>query len=177
MNFYEAREDSFLLQKQIKNYAKGFILDMGTGSGIQAEEAAKFSDKVLAVDINEKAIKHCEKKLPRIEFRQSNLFSNITENFDLIVFNPPYLPNEPRAPDIALDGGKEGYELIGAFLKQAKEHLNEDGTILLLFSSFSKKEKIINILKEENYKYKEIAREHIEFEDLYVYEIKWTKNS
>ncbi|MFH1770283.1 MAG: HemK2/MTQ2 family protein methyltransferase [archaeon] len=165
---YEPREDSFLLQKHIKDYAKGSVLDMGTGSGILAEEAIKYTDKVLAADINKEAIK----KHSKIEFRQSNLFSNVKESFDLIIFNPPYLPSCAKDSDIALDGGKEGYELIEKFLKQAKKHLNKNGVILLLFSSFSKKEKIDKVLKEENYSYKEIAKEHIHFEDLYVYEIK-----
>ena len=40
-----------------------------------------------------------------------------------------------------------------------------------LFSSFSKKEKINKILLAEEYSYKEIAKEHIHFEDLFVYEI------
>ncbi|MBU1111510.1 MAG: methyltransferase, partial [Nanoarchaeota archaeon] len=112
------------------------------------------------------------RKHEQIEFRQSNLFSNIKESFDLIIFNPPYLPSCANCPDIALDGGKEGYELIEKFLKQAKKHLNKDGIILLLFSSFSKKEKINKILERERYYYKEIAKQHIHFEDLYVYEIK-----
>lgn len=164
---YKPNDDSFLLQKQIKVYAKGSVLDMGTGSGILAEEAAKYADKVLAVDINKEAIR----EHPSIEFRESNLFSNIKESFDLITFNPPYLPSCAKDSDIALDGGKEGYELIERFLKQAKKHLNKDGVILLLFSSFSKKEEIKRILKKENYSYKEIAKQHIHFEDLYVYEI------
>jgi len=71
-----------------------------------------------------------------------------------------------------LDGGKEGWELIAKFLKQAKNYLRKEGTILLLFSSFSKKDKIDNILKGQDYNYKEIAKERIHFEDLYVYEIK-----
>jgi len=39
MNIYDPREDSFLLQKQIKNYAKGIVLDMGTGSGISSKRS------------------------------------------------------------------------------------------------------------------------------------------
>jgi len=61
MEIYEPAEDSFLLQKYVKKYAKGIALDMGTGSGIQAETAASSKKvvKVFAVDINEEAIKYC----------------------------------------------------------------------------------------------------------------------
>jgi release factor glutamine methyltransferase len=169
---YEPREDSHLLQKTIKPYAKGTVLDMGTGSGIQAVEARKYTFKVLGVDIDPEVIKECKKKFPTIEFRTSNLFSNVREKFNLITFNPPYLPEDPMLKDIALDGGPLGYEVIEAFLIEAKEHLNNNGTILLLFSSLSHKNKIHEILKREKYSYKEIANEKMAFEELYVYEVK-----
>ncbi|MBU1201880.1 MAG: methyltransferase [Nanoarchaeota archaeon] len=168
---YEPAEDSFLLLKQIKNYAKGLVLDVGTGSGILAEEAAKYADIVVAVDVNPEAVAYCTKKYKHIEFRQSDLFSNVPEKFNLIIFNPPYLPTEKKAPDIVLDGGPKGYEIIERFLKFAKNHLKKGGVILLLFSSFSKKEKINKILSSEGYIYKEIAKQHIHFEDLYVYRV------
>ena len=59
---YEPQEDSFLLQKQVKKYAKGIVLDMGTGSGILAVEAAKSQKvvKVYAVDIDNVAIDYCK---------------------------------------------------------------------------------------------------------------------
>ncbi len=171
---YEAAEDSFLLQKTIKPYAEkaASCLDVGTGSGVQAVELRKHCNNVLAVDINPEVIQFCKKEFLNIEFRLSDLFENIEETFDLITFNPPYLPNEAKDPDIALDGGPEGWELIKKFLEVAKSHLNKNGTILLLFSSFSKTDKVLEILKKENYSFKEIAKTHIHFEDLFVYELK-----
>lgn len=41
MNQYEPREDSKLLERYVRKYAKGSVLDIGTGSGIQAISAAK----------------------------------------------------------------------------------------------------------------------------------------
>ncbi len=145
---------------------------MGTGSGIQAEEAVKYADRVIAVDINSKSVNYCKKKYKEIDFRKSDLFSNIKEKFDLIIFNPPYLPIESKYEDVELDGGEKGYELIENFLKQAKKHLKKEGQILLLFSSFSKKEKIDTILNEENYQYKQIATQKLHFEELFVYKIR-----
>ena len=55
---YEPAEDSFLLQKYVKKYAKGKVLDMGTGSGIQAEAAKD----VLAVDVNPECVEYVKKK-------------------------------------------------------------------------------------------------------------------
>ena len=56
---YEPREDSFLLAKNVKKYAFGSALDMGTGAGFLAKAAAEVCDDVLAVDINPECIKYC----------------------------------------------------------------------------------------------------------------------
>ncbi|MBU0628713.1 MAG: methyltransferase [Nanoarchaeota archaeon] len=180
MELYEPREDSFLIQKHIKKYAKGIVLDMGTGSGILAEEAAssKHAVKVFGVDINEDAIIHCIKnqKSKKITFAMSNLFSlfkrdrrYLSIKFDTIIFNPPYLPNDPDVKDPALDGGKKGYELICRFLHESKRFLKPKGKILLLFSSLTGKEKLEKFLEENYWKYKEVDKQHIFFEDLFVY--------
>mgnify|MGYP001599214564 FL=1 len=149
-------------------------MDVGTGTGILAQEAAKTADKVLAIDINKKAIEYCKNNInnKRITFKQSNLFKNIKEKFDLIIFNPPYLPEDKKVRDIALDGGEQGYELIEKFLKQAKTHLKSNGKILLLYSSLTNKEKIQKIIKENNYNFKIIKTKKLFFEELYVVLIK-----
>ena len=64
---YEPEEDSFLLQKFVKKYSKGLVLDMGTGSGIQAKTASEKADLVIALDIDKDAIKHCKKNYKDIK--------------------------------------------------------------------------------------------------------------
>lgn len=175
-SIYEPREDSFLLEKTVIKYAFGKVLDMGTGSGIQAIAAAKNKKvrSIIASDINKEAtttaLANAMSQGIPITVTQSNLFQNIQEKFDTIIFNPPYLPTqEPK--DLALDGGKKGYELIEKFLKQAKTHLNKNGIILLLFSSLTNKQKIDEILNTNNYQFKEIDKFKLDFEELYIYKI------
>jgi len=48
MEVYEPAEDSFLIQKYIKKYSRGIVLDIGTGTGILAEESAS-SKRVVKV--------------------------------------------------------------------------------------------------------------------------------
>ena len=91
---YEPSEDSYLLAKYVDKFSKGKVLDLGTGSGIQAETALKHTKEVLATDISKEAVKFVKKK--GIKARISDLFSNINEKFDLIIFNPPYLPREKK---------------------------------------------------------------------------------
>jgi release factor glutamine methyltransferase len=180
MEIYKPREDSYLLQKHIKKHAKGIVLDIGTGTGILAEEAANSKKvvKVFAVDINQEAIKYCirNQKSKKIIFAMSDLFSLFKQDrrylgtkFDTIIFNPPYLPEDKRAKDKALDGGKKGYELICRFLHESKKFLKPKGKILILFSSLTGKETLDNFLINNYWKFKELEKKRIFFEELYIY--------
>tara|TARA_Y100000310_G_scaffold173355_1_gene173533 strand:+ start:5631 stop:6191 length:561 start_codon:yes stop_codon:yes gene_type:complete len=173
---YEPRDDSYLTAKYVKKLAKGSVLDVGTGSGIQAVTASKNKkvNKVLAVDIQKDVITHCKKtiKNKKLNFKQSNLFSNITETYDTIIFNPPYLPKDPNLEhDHTYDGGKEGYEIIEKFLKSASLHLRENGIILLLFSSLTNKKKVDSFIKKYKFQSKLLEKQHFFFEDLYSYQL------
>ena len=185
---YEPQEDSFLLQKHVKEHAKGIVLDIGTGTGIQALEAAQSKKvvKVFAVDINEEPIKYCIRHIEnkKIIFAMSNLFSLFKKDerykqikFDTIIFNPPYLPTDENYKDKAIDGGRKGYELICKFLHESKKFLKPKGKILIVFSSLTGKEKLDKFLIENYWKFKELDKQHIFFEDLFVYAInKCSKN-
>lgn len=148
------------------------MLDMGTGSGILAKTALEFlsSKNITAVDINPDAVKELEKE--KFKVVQSDLFSQITSHhpikFDLIVFNAPYLPLDPREPKssrVATTGGKRGDEIAIKFLKQAKKHLDKNGKILLLISSLTPMDRI------EKFKPKIVARKKVFMEELRILEI------
>ncbi len=170
---YPPREDSLLLEKHVKKLAKGKVIDMGTGSGIQALAAAKRGRSVLAVDISPEVIKHCRKEIAcrKIKCLQSDLFEKVKGEFDTIIFNPPYLPQELPERDVALEGGKKGYETIVRFLEDANAFLKTNGAILLLFSSLSNKKRIEQAIKQNLFTFAELDRLHIFFEDLFVYKI------
>lgn len=171
---YEPREDSYLLLKHLKTYVHGSVLDMGTGTGILAQEASKYATQVLAVDIDPEAIAVAQKqgkKRPHIRFVKSDLFSHIKGTFDTIIFNPPYLPTDARAPDIALDGGKKGWELIERFLHASSAFLKPEGNILLLFSSLTNKAKVDMLITNNLLVHEEIDHYKCSFEKLYVYRI------
>ncbi len=170
---YEPREDTFLLLKHIKKYIKTqyTVLEIGTGTGILAEEAAKYAKQVTASDIDKELIEKLKRnnKNPKIKFINSNLFINIKNKFNLILFNPPYLPSK-EIKDIRTDGGKNGTEIIERFLKQAKKYLKENGKILLVCSSLNKN--IKQLFEKYQYKFKKIDEKKLFFENLYVYELK-----
>jgi len=168
---YEPAEDSFLLQKYVKIYAKGKILDMGSGSGIQALAALENTKDVLAVDINPGVVDLLKKK--GINAEVSDLFNNVKGKFDLIIFNPPYLPedkNEPQDSKLATTGGKKGFEIIERFLKQAKKFLGKNGKILIVFSSLTGD--ILKLFDKYGFKFKKLEEKKLFFETLHIYILK-----
>jgi len=170
---YEPREDSFLLKKYVKKFAKGKVLDMGTGSGIQAKAALENTDEVIAADINKSAVKHAKNK--GIRAVCSDLFSNIKGKFDLIIFNPPYLPEEEGRGELALSGGKKGHELVERFLKQAKPHLKKNGKILLVASSLTGD--IRKLGKRLDYNIKELESASFFFEKISIYLLEYSSKN
>ena len=183
MTIYQPAEDSWLLSETLEKYLKDKlknkeidkdiqILDMGSGSGIQAQTCKKLGfNNVNCADINQESVNLLKNK--GFDSIQSNLFSNINkkQKFDLIIFNPPYLPEDKREPkdsQLQTTAGKKGCEIILEFLKQSKHHLNKNGAILLLFSSLSKPNIIKNKAKELDFKIKKLNKKNIFFEQLFV---------
>ena len=165
---YEPSDDTFLLAEQVKKLVQGKVLDLGTGSGYLAEIAIKNNCKVLAADINKECVTYCNNK--GIKTIQSDLFSNIKDKFDYIIFNPPYLPedkDEDEESKLITTGGKRGNEIIIKFFNQVKSHLNPNGKILILVSSLTPD--IEQILKSNDLKYKELSNKKLFFEELKVY--------
>ena len=128
------------------------VLDLCTGNGSLAVLAALAwpEVKVDAADISPEALAvariNVEKHgLPqRIRLVESDGWQNLPDRYDLILCNPPYvcrkgmdeLPAEYRAePLISLDGGlqgsEDGMDFVRQLLKDAPDHLNEGGVLLL----------------------------------------------
>ena len=172
-SIYDPQEDSTMLEASVRQYAKGQVLDIGTGSGIQAIAAAQNNGvkSVLATDIQKGVIDYCKKNIQnhKIKFLQSDLFKNVKGKFDTIIFNPPYLPQELKLKDLTLEGGKKGYEVIEKFLDEANNFLNSNGIILLVFSSLTRKEKVEELIEKHLLDFQELEKTHIFFEDIYVY--------
>lgn len=168
---YEPAEDSFLMIEAVLREVKrsDSILEIGTGSGIVSmfvEDIAQF----IATDISPQAVK-CA-KLNGINVIRTDLFDGIKfkGKFDLIVFNPPYLPSEDQKTDMDVlwDGGPSGREIINRFLDQVKNYLTEDGRILLLVSSLTGIEQVIDKMKSLDFVVDEIISEKHFFERLVV---------
>jgi len=186
---YSPEEDSYFLSEILKKQLNKIkeedkinlkFLEIGSGSGIQLEAAINSGIKkqnIFSCDINPEAVKHC--KSLGFNCIKSDLFSNIKNKrkdkdkfgkFDIIIFNPPYLPEDKFDKIINnkdVSGGKKGDETIIKFLKQAKHYLNKGGFIILLTSSLTPK---INF-KEYNYKPKLLKNKKLFFEEIFVWKL------
>ncbi len=179
MTIYQPSEDSYLMSRILKEQLSGLLeknpdlkfLEIGAGTGIHLETAYNEGVKkenIFSSDINSESINHCS--LLGFNCIKSDLFENINGKFDLIIFNPPYLPREKKEPEdsqIATTGGEKGNEIILRFLKDAKNYLEENGKIFLITSSLSPE---IDF-KKLGYFEKEIGCENLFFERLCIWEL------
>jgi release factor glutamine methyltransferase len=116
------------------------VLDMGTGSGVNAILAAGTATSVLAVDINPHALAATRANAEgngladRIEVRHSDVFSTVDGTFDLIIFDPPFRWFAPRDL-LEAASTDENYRTLTTFFHSARRHLTPDGRMLIFFGS------------------------------------------
>jgi release factor glutamine methyltransferase len=116
------------------------VLDVGTGSGVNAILAASKARNVVAVDINPASIICAERNAKRngveshISFLVSDLFNNVSGRFDLIIFDPPFRWFKPKSVEERARTD-ENYTTLTTFFQQAKSHLHPGGRILLFFGT------------------------------------------
>lgn len=121
------------------------VLELGTGSGaIAISIALACPVHIVAVDISDEALAVARingaKLTANVAFLQSDLFSSVHGLFDIILSNPPYIPDaaigslppEVRMePSIALRGGTDGLCFYRRMMEGLKDHLALGGSLLL----------------------------------------------
>ena len=162
----ETEELVELLQSKIEN-RKSRIVDVGTGSGVIALSLAKkFPEtEVFAVDVSEDALALARENAERlglterVQLSKGDLLKNISERFDLIVANLPYISMQDRHllsrevlhdPEVALFAGTRGDELVCELIEQAPSHLKPGG-LLALEIGLGQTEALAEVLAQKNY--------------------------
>jgi release factor glutamine methyltransferase len=172
---YQPEADTYLLLDAAKKEVKpgDRVLEIGTGSGHISRELALESD-VVATDINPHAVlcAHCS----GVDVVRSDLFAGIRGTFDLILFNPPYLPTLPEERiddwlEYALDGGETGRIVIERFASEVGRVLAPGGRILLLISSLTGFTEVSDLFSQYGFAVVVATRQEIEDEVLYVLRI------
>lgn len=156
------------------------IVDLCCGSGVIGISLAKFipGSKIYAVDISSSALKIAEEnakklKVNNISFIKGNLFLplkklKIKNEVDLIISNPPYIPQKEwenlpedvkKEPKGSLIAGKDGLFFHKKLISSSGEFLKEKG-FLILEVGFKQKEKVISFAKKKFLKNVDIIKDY-----------------
>jgi len=149
------------------------VLEVGTGSGIIAAEIARIA-RVVATDINPHAVLRA--RGAGVDVVRTDLTAGIRGPFDLVLFNPPYLPTQPEERvndwlEYALDGGESGRTVIERFARSAGDVLAPDGRLLLLISSLTGLYEVQGLFAGLGYSAEIALQQDVEDEVLYVLKI------
>ena len=111
------------------------ILELGAGSGLIASYLALQGAEVIASDISDQAIAGLAMNGEKngFEVRQSDLFENIPESFDLVIINPPYYPKNPQNDEERAWFCGSDFEYFRSLFAHisARNHTNEEYLMIL----------------------------------------------
>lgn len=141
---YRPAEDSRLLAEAATEHvgADDRVLEVGVGSGyVAARVTEETGASVVGSDVNPHACREARER--GLEVVRADLVAPFRDStFDVVLFNPPYLPTPPELEgddwmERALSGGASGRAIIEPFLADVGRVLRPDGTVLLVVSSLT----------------------------------------
>ncbi|MEE9163287.1 MAG: HemK2/MTQ2 family protein methyltransferase [Thermoplasmata archaeon] len=173
---YRPAEDSYLLLRALDLADAASFLEIGTGTGLIALHAAR-QVPTLATDVNPIATDLTRANARRndlsLDVVRADLFHGLRGKFDVIAFNPPYLPLSPRGGwlDRAWSGGRGGDEVILRFLHDVPSFVAKEGVVYLLLSS--QNHKALQTVKTA-FRLEEVGKESLFFDEITVYRLRPT---
>ena len=159
-------ETELLVEAALERWPAGSqlrVADVCTGSGCVAVALAhdRPGCSILATDISASALELAARNAARhevtacVQFHRTDLLEGVDGPFDLIVANPPYVPETVRTslqqevrnyePSIALFGGRDGLTLIVRLAAQVTTHLRPGGLFLFEFGD-GQEEQVIDVI-------------------------------
>ncbi|MDN7025247.1 methyltransferase [Methanoculleus sp. FWC-SCC1] len=170
---YQPEADTFLLLRAALREVRPTdrVLEVGTGSGRIAAAVLETGARVVGTDINPYAV--LAARSCGVETVRTDLAAGFAGPFDLVVFNPPYLPTVPEDRfddwlEYALDGGPDGRRVIERFVRDLDRVLAPYGRLLLLVSSLTDLDAVRELLGSYGFIAIVVDQEGCEGETLYV---------
>ena len=172
---YQPAEDSALLADVAASVVgpDDLVLDVGTGSGFVAGRIAEETGaRVIGSDLNPHACRRArERGVPVVRGNLTEPF--VDGAFDVVTFNPPYLPTDPETEwddwmEVALSGGETGLAVVEPFLASVGRVLAPDGVVLLLASSLAGVEAVVELAVDGGFSAVALRDDSYPFETLTV---------
>ena len=175
LNFppYTYAEDSALLGRFLSSIKQpGDLLEIGVGNGGNlslALQNGRFKNITGTDILHLTSVRH---DLPRsIELIKADAATCFRpESFDIVAFNPPYVPSE-EIIDPATDGGKGGVEIPLRFLSGALNVLRDDGIVVMILSSEDSLDALEHYCQNKNLEIKKVGQTPLFFETLVLFVI------
>lgn len=148
---YVPSDDTFLLARavaaELSDRPPGQrMLEVGCGAGLVALVAAAAGADVTATDLNPHAVAlarhNAQQNGLRVTLRECDLLAGLDGPFDVVAFNPPYLPTAPDEVvpgplNLAFDGGLDGNGTVLRFAAQVGALAHRPQAVLVVHSSLS----------------------------------------
>ncbi|MFC7021471.1 MULTISPECIES: HemK2/MTQ2 family protein methyltransferase [Haloarcula] len=171
---YQPAEDSALLARTAEEYVEAGerALDVGTGSGYVASVLVESGAVAVGVDVSPLACRQAAAN--GVDVVRGDLVAPFRDGvFDLVVFNPPYLPTPEEKEwddwmEHALSGGEDGRRLIDPFLDDIARVLAPGGDALLLVSSLTDPAAVRSYARDRGLESERAASENHPYEELVV---------
>ncbi|MDV3293344.1 MAG: methyltransferase domain-containing protein [Nitrososphaerales archaeon] len=166
---YLTSDDSALLRGAMRGRSGDASLEIGAGNGGGMAELALGFGLVVGTDLA--LPEQAREGIARTNLVIADVASCFRERvFDLVAFNPPYIPTE-TVEDPTVDGGASGTEVPLRFLREALRVVKRGGSVLMLLSSENPSDVFEEECGRSGFKMTKIAGKRLFYETLSVYEI------
>jgi release factor glutamine methyltransferase len=183
---YVPSDDTFFLADCIRQYSGRWALEIGVGSGLLLRILEKNFAYVAGSDIDLEVLQHSKQqnrssKALHVCCDAASAFGAV--KFDLIVSNPPYLPDDDEdnknnnnkinrsIRDLTVHGGPKGIETTIHFINSAVPHLAQDGKMVFVTSSLANSSALDDVIQQKKVHRKVIKEKRLFYETLYIVEL------